>query len=148
MDFDSIIVFLVIIYFVWRTLAEAKSKMGDQENNPPKAQPQLGVDFLNSILGAKEDVEFELEDRQTIPRSKSQKTEADYLSKGLAKSERKKQAQQKNRQSKTEMEPEASPTSFFNEQVDRKRLREAVIWSEILGRPLALRDDQESRPYR
>ncbi|MDH4316879.1 MAG: hypothetical protein OEV64_00685 [Desulfobulbaceae bacterium] len=138
MNFDSIMVILVVIYFVWKSIREAKQKMGDEEQNavPP--------DFLQKILNTDDPLEFFL-DEKPIPPAKKHATDIKRRSTRI---EKEKQGQKNCRQlAGTPVPPSAPHLSSTKPKIDRKRLREAIIWSELLGPPLALRDEQRPGPY-
>lgn len=142
MDFDSIMVVLVVIYFIWRSITEAKQKMKNRENTV--TGEQSGNEFLEKLFDVNEPVAFTLDERITTP--KAPKTEVDYLAKGLKK-KKKRPRQQQNKKTAAVQEPVVAPPPSFKRRrsINRKRLREAVIWSELLDRPLALRDKQRTQ---
>ena len=141
MDFDSIMVVLVVIYFIWRSISEAKQKMKNRRHMDTEEQ-HSDNEFLEKLFDVNEPVAFTLDDGTTTPpQPKSQKTEVNYLTKGLKK--KKKKPRQQSEKAAAVQEPDVvPPSSFRRRRINRKRLREAIIWSELLGRPLALRDEQ------
>lgn len=138
MNFDSIMVILVVIYFVWKSINEAKQKMEGREHQvaPP--------DFLQKILNPDEPLEFTLDEKPSPPSKK----QAKIVKQRAARMEKEKRGQRSHRQMNEPPDHSTEPRlSSTKPKIDRKRLREAIIWSELLGPPLALRDEQRPGPY-
>ena len=149
MDFEDIIPFLIVIFYL---LSSVLSKIGQRKTSPSGQQAagekKEGLDLLKDLLTGRTTVEKILEKQ-----AKQQRPEA------VAKKQRplpqKRVVAGRVSEQKRDQVPvppvAGTPATKGEELIEfrldqgrlkRGRLRRAVVWSELLGKPLALRDEQ------